>query len=220
MKIAGAIFDMDGVLFDTQRVYQEIWQEIADERGIVLADNFTERISGSSGEEAFQTIRENYHVEDVSVIDSVIMDRMKKRMEACVPIKPGVIETLQFLHDKGIKIAVASGTGRDQILFNLKKAGIDSFFDAVVGGTELIYGKPRPNIFLLAAEKMGCDSTECYVIEDSKNGILAASAAGCVPIFIPDLIAPTAEIKQLSYVVCKDMYEALEIMKKDITEQG
>ncbi len=211
--ITGAIFDMDGLLFDTEKIYQKIWFELAQERGIKLDHSFTRRISGTSGEEALRTISEFFNTDEPTVIQKECGKKMIEATKESVPVKPGVYEMLDFLKEKGLHIIVASGSSCEQIRNNLAVSNTSQYFDDIVGGTELKYGKPAPNIFLYAAEKIRCDSHDCFVFEDSPNGIKAAYAAACHPIMIPDMTKPSEEIRSICDLVCKDMHEALEMIR-------
>lgn len=212
----GAIFDMDGVLFDTERVYQEIWKEIALERGVELPAFFPQLISGSSGDQSSRVLKKYYQVEDPGLIGEECIEKMKRRLSKEVPVKPGAAEILDYLRSLGIKTAVASGSVKEQIQSNLRLSGLEEKFDVIVSGSELLYGKPNPHIFLYAAEQLGCDAAECYVFEDSQNGILAASAAGCRAILIPDIVDPSEDIKRLSSYIAVDLLEAMSLIKKEL----
>ncbi|MCF2682810.1 HAD family hydrolase [Faecalicatena contorta] len=206
MKSKGAIFDMDGVLFDTEKIFQKIWHELAEEYGVVLPDGFAREITGSSGPYMCRIIEKYYRVSDGMVVIEECRKRIRERLKKEVPKKPGVEELLSHFRSKGMKIAVASSSTKEQIESNLKIAGIRQYFDAVTSGKEVKYGKPAPDIFLLAAQRIDCAPEDCYVFEDSENGIRAGVAAGCRTIMIPDLIEPTEEIRD----ICYDVYENLE----------
>lgn len=107
-------------------------------------------------------------------------------------------------------VAVASSSLPQQIEANLAKAGIDGFFAEIVSGTGVEHGKPAPDIFLLAAGRIGCRPEQCFVFEDSENGVKAGYAAGCATIMVPDLIAPTPQIRQYCASVCASLVEARE----------
>ncbi len=207
MKCKGAIFDMDGVLFDTERLYQDIWHEIAKERRIELDSGFVKTISGTNGSKMLQVVEKYYQVPDGTVIVDVCMSRMKEKLSVHVPVKEGVFEILQFLKEKGIRTAVASSTARQQIEQNLKMAGIRDYFAEIVSGSEVKNGKPAPDIFLCAAERIGCRPEECFAFEDSENGVRSGHAAGCVTIMIPDLIEPEEGICSYCFKICRDLKE-------------
>lgn len=214
MKCKGAIFDMDGLLFDTERVYQETWQEIAGERHIILESGFPEAISGTNGEIMCRVLEKYYHVSDGSCIMKECMERIRKKLSVHVPVKQGVCEILPFFREKGVRIAVASSSSIQQIEANLEAAGIRGYFDEIVSGTEVKYGKPAPDIFLLAAQRIDCRPEECFVFEDSENGIKAGHAADCVTIMIPDLIQASPEIVPCCSKIYESLTRALEEIRR------
>lgn len=109
MEYKGAIFDMDGLLFDTERIYQQIWQEIAGERGVKLDSGFANAISGTNGQHMCRIIERYYHVPDGAAIMDECMERIGKRLSIHVPVKQGVHEILDFFHKRNVRIAVVSG---------------------------------------------------------------------------------------------------------------
>lgn len=207
-KYSAAIFDMDGVLFDTEKLYQENWKEIADERGIVLPSNFVYLISGTSGAYHRQVLEKYYHVEDGEEIVQDCRRRLREKLAVHVPVKPGVREILDHLKSQGIPIAIASSSRIAQIQANLEKSGIGGYFAEIISGGDVENGKPAPDIFLKAAEKLGFAPEECLVFEDSENGVRAGHAAGCTVIMVPDLIPPSEEIKACCACVCESLLEA------------
>lgn len=209
MKNKGAIFDMDGLLFDTERVYQKTWHEIADERGIILGDNFVKDISGTNGARMRRIVEAYYQVPDSTGLIEECMERVKEKLSRHVPMKKGVPEILDFFRGNGVPMAVASSSGAELILSNLETAGIGEYFSEIVSGTEVKRGKPAPDIFLLAAEKISCRPEECYVFEDSENGIKAGYAAGCRTVMVPDLMEASPEIRSYCTMVCGDLMEAV-----------
>ena len=214
MKYTGAIFDVDGVLFDTERIYQQTWHEMAAERGTELDSDFVKVISGTSGARMHQVIEQYYHVTDGAALAEECRSRIRRKLSVGVPVKEGVREILEFFKGKGMPIAVASSSFARQIEANLHKANLRSYFSEVVSGTEVEYGKPAPDIFLRAASRLGCKPQECFVFEDSENGIRAGYAAGCTTIMVPDLIEPSSEIRQYCTKICGDLVEA----RKEISD--
>jgi len=214
MGYEGAIFDMDGVLFDTERIYQQTWHEMAAERGTELNSDFVKVISGTSGARMHQVIEQYYHVTDGAALAEECRSRIRRKLSVGVPVKEGVREILEFFKGKGMPIAVASSSFARQIEANLHKANLRSYFSEVVSGTEVEYGKPAPDIFLRAASRLGCKPQECFVFEDSENGIRAGYAAGCTTIMVPDLIEPSSEIRQYCTKICGDLVEA----RKEISD--
>lgn len=212
-KCKGVIFDMDGLLFDTEKVFQETWQELAKEQGIVLKDGFVRAVSGTSGQKMCRVIEEYYGVWDGTDIMNECMQRICRKLETSIEKKVGVDEILKFFYDHRIRIAVASSSSRIQIEKNLKKAGIRGYFTEIVSGKDVKNGKPSPDIFVLAAERIHCIPGQCYVFEDSENGIRAGFAAGCKTIMIPDLLEPSSEVQSMCCGIYKDLKQALDMIK-------
>lgn len=138
------------------------------------------------------------------------MRRVQMKVKKSIPKKPGVDEILQYFKKKKVHLAVASSSSKALIESNLRVAGIRSCFEVIVSGTEVEHGKPAPDIFLLAADKMKWRPEECYVFEDSVNGIQAGCAAGCKAIMIPDLVMPTAEVRALCYGIYNTLADAMK----------
>lgn len=203
--IKGAIFDMDGLLFDTETMYQQTWKELAEEQNIILGSGFVNAVSGTSGSKMCRVLEEYYHTADGSVIMDECMRRMKEKLKKSVPLKKGVREILEYFRENRIKLAVASSTAKQQIEDNLRTADIRKYFDRIVSGTEVEHGKPAPDIFLYAAEMINCKPEECYVFEDSLNGVRAGVAAKCQTIMIPDMFQATKEM----YKICRGVYPDL-----------
>lgn len=214
MKCKGAIFDMDGVLFDTEKLYQETWGELAKEYGVRLGNRFVTDISGTNGERMRRVVEKYYQVPDGSVVIEACMERMKGKLEVHVPVKKGVYEILEFFQRMGMPAAVASSSSQQQIESNLFKSRLRDYFSAIVSGSEVRNGKPSPDIFLLAAKKIGCKAEECLVFEDSENGVKAGHSAGCFTIMVPDLIKPGNDIRLLCSEICPDLLQARDEIKE------
>ncbi len=210
----GVIFDMDGILFDTEQIYQETWHEIAEEAGVVLPEDYVLQISGTSGQLMLDVVERNYHVEDGRETVAECMKRVREKLDVHVPVKPGAYKILAWLKENHIKTAIASSSFPEQIRKNLKNANMESFFDEVVSGTEVANGKPAPDIFLLAAERIGLAPEECCVFEDSANGVKAGHASGCTTIMIPDMVPPSEETKQCYDEIYENFNQVLEHWKQ------
>lgn len=209
----GAIFDMDGVLFDTERLYQKTWRAVASEMGVTLPIEFTYAVSGSAKDAVVEAVRRFYGTDEPEKVIAEVYERMRVRQQSPLPIKPGVTEILSFFREQGLKIAVASSTYHDLVEENLKRHDLIQYFDAVIGGDEVTKAKPEPDIFLFAAERIGLPPEECWIFEDSFNGIRAGHAAGAAPILVVDLMEPDEEIRSLSSDVFPDMFAALAALK-------
>jgi len=205
--IQGCIFDMDGLLFDTERIFQETWEKIAAERGIVLPPSFAGDIMGTSGEKMNRILETYYRPYKGEEIQRECKKRVEAVLKNHVPLMPGAVEILETCKALQIKTAVASSSPMEQIKANLSRTGTDVFFDALVSGEEVENGKPAPDIFLLAAKRIHVPPACCLVFEDSPHGIAGAAAGGFIPVMIPCLLPPTEENKKVAHIY-KNLREA------------
>jgi HAD superfamily hydrolase (TIGR01509 family) len=202
-KISAVIFDMDGLMFDTERLVMEAWKEVGRDIGFHIADEIILASVGCN-ERDTEVIMKQHLGQDFP-----FSELRKKRVEYVhnyvkrngMPVKYGLLELLDFLNNYGIKTAVATSTERVRALEHIDSCNLLDKFNVIVCGDEVERGKPEPDIFLLAAKKLGCRPEECIVLEDSENGIKGANKAGMLPIMIPDLITPKDEIKQLTHQI-------------------
>ncbi len=204
----GVIFDMDGLLFDTEAVWQRNWSRVAADMGIDLPEAFRKEICGTSGEIMKRVIEKYYGVDDGTEIMQNVINGVHSDLKDNVPEKPGLHEILEHFRNKGMKMAVASSSSQAQIESNCRNAGILEYFDALVSGAQIGKSKPAPDIFLAAAEKIGIAPEDCYVFEDAFNGVQAGYAAGSAVIMIPDMTAPTDEIRAMTYAVYDSLLTA------------
>lgn len=208
-RYTGAIFDMDGVLFDTERVFQRMWREKADEMGVTLGEDFTQTICGTNGVVLYGIVERYYGVRDGAAVTADVYQRVREALSKHVPVKPGAREILAYFRDADMRIAVASSSARAQIESNLTLTGLMPFIDVIVSGDDVSRGKPDPEIFLRAAAAIAQPPERCFVFEDSLNGVRAGHAAGCATIMVPDLVAPTPEIVPLCARICDSLEAAL-----------
>lgn len=197
----GAIFDQDGLLFDTESVYAKAWTEVSDRHGYGFTDAMTRKISGFGRGEIGAEIRKLIAIGDVEGYIDEVMVRARELLLAAPPkLKAGAREILEEFRARGAKIALASSSPRDCIEWNLGSTGLKGYFAAIVAGEDVKRGKPNPDIFILAAEKLGLKPAECTVFEDAFTGIQAAVEAGCKAVMIPDRRAPDETILRIAKV--------------------
>lgn len=197
-RIAGAIFDQDGLLFDTEILFQQSWKEAAREFGFEATDELTLSLCGCGKQELPGVIARFVQNIDINAYVERALELAAEKQITSVPVKKtGVDEMLRFCRERGIKTAVASSSMRKLVEHNLRFAGLDGYFDEIVTGADVARGKPHPDIFLMAAERLGVPPEKCVVFEDAFTGIRAAKAAGCIPVLIPDRLKPSAEILQI-----------------------
>lgn len=201
----GAIFDMDGLLFDTETVYQRCWTIIADEFGVERKPELGKACCGTCGDLTLRLVNEFHPTVDAEAYVRRVIEYVHDEAAKNLPVMEGAREILQYFHEHGVRIATASSSTVEQIEANLIKSGLRDYFDAVVGGDLVVNGKPAPDIFLLSAERIGVSPADCYVFEDGYNGLRGAAAASCAPVMIPDTLPPTDEMR----AICTGIYPSL-----------
>ena len=215
------VFDMDGVLFDTERLCMEGWSRVAAEQGIEGMDRVAKRCIGLNANDTKAQVLNAY--EDSFPGNSFPYDTFRQKVsewfwdnirENGLPVKKGVKKLLPYLEQNGYKIGIASSSKYDSVVSHLKQAEIIDCFSVIVTGDMVEHSKPRPDIYLLACKKLGAEPCEAYAIEDSPNGIRSAAAAGMKPVMVPDLIAPDEEMKKLSVCICEDLTEVMHFFNK------
>ncbi len=215
-KKQGAIFDMDGLLFETERLYRESWRTTARDFGFDRVEEFSRDMCGATGQRIKQVILSYApHIDLRRFIDACVA-RVEAAVAQEVPEKPGIREILQYSRTQNCRMAIASSSRRHTIVCNLQSAGILQYFDAIVSGEDITDGKPHPEIYLRAAQTLGLSPQDCYAFEDSKNGIRAAHAAGCTPIMIPDLETPDEEMYRLCFAVCPSLTQAKQLLERHL----
>ena len=213
MKL-GAIFDMDGTLLDTERVYWNNWLKTADEFGVERNEKLPAAMSGSNLKSVPDIMKNFYPEVDAMKYVERVIERAKAEFEKNLVVKNGVVEILEYFSSEKIPMAVASSSRIDTIEKHLQRTGLAKYFSAFVSGDQVENGKPAPDIFLKAAEKINIPANDCYIFEDSFNGIRAAATSGGAAILIIDCVQPTEEIKKICAGVYDDMHGALNAIRK------
>lgn len=209
------IFDMDGVLFDTERIGYECWAEVAD--AMKLGD-LSEGIKGCVGLNYTDAkiFMHSLYGEDFpfdEFKETVQALRKQRFLEEGVPVKEGVREILEYLTENGYIVGLASSTGRESVMDYLEQSGLAHFFRTVVTGDMVEHSKPNPDIYLKACEELGVSPVNAIAIEDSPNGIRSAYRAGMKPVMVPDMIEPTAEIEAMLYGKFYSLLDVVDYMK-------
>ena len=187
--IKGVVFDMDGVLFDTESLSEKLLKDIFLQQGEVLSDDCFRSILGVTTVTSRRIITEAYPRFDYDKMLACWNESMQRHvLEKGIPLKKGVPEVLHRLRKKGIKVGLATSTQRKMVELYFEKAGFEGLFDAMVCGAEAEKGKPAPDVYLKCAELMGLAPETCAGVEDSFNGVKAVRAAGMFSIMVPDII--------------------------------
>ena len=205
--IKAAVFDMDGLMFDTERVGRDAWIQVGEQLGFHNLEQVNERCLGCNQAYCRQIFAEEFggRLTLDEVIEASKPITAKYYAEHGMPCKEGLQELLAYLKDNGMKIAMATSSNREDAERNLKMAGLREYFDALICGDMIRRSKPDPDIYLTAARTLGVQPEECIGLEDSRNGIKSVSAAGMHGILIPDLIQPDEEMTACAEAVLPDL---------------
>ncbi len=208
----GVIFDMDGTLLDTQSTSIPAWEYAGRLQGFEGVGSSIYKICGMNREGWSKYLLERYPALDIESFSRGVAQYINEHL--VIKYKSGGKEILNFLREKGIKMGLASGSNREVVEKRLAAVGAKDYFDAIVAGTEVEKGKPAPDVFLITAEKMGVLPENCFIIEDSPNGILAGFNVGMKCIGIPDTVEFGKETKALLYSENKNFFEVMELFEK------
>jgi len=207
---SAAIFDMDGLLIDSERAIMGLWERATTELGRPLSQAEFIGVIGRAASESAAVL--------TATLGPAVFARASERVRNAImsadpaklfPLKPGSRELLIRLRDRGIRCAVASSTVSDEVRRRLSAVGLLDHFDSVVGGDLVARGKPDPALYRLAVDALGIESVACLAFEDSDNGVAAAAAAGVRVILVPDLKTPSDTSVARSLEVLPSLSEAL-----------
>lgn len=215
-KIKAVLFDMDGVVLDTEKLYVRFWQEAAVSLGFPMTREHALGMRSLSREVGERQLKA-FLGEDVDYME--VRDKRIELMSAFieshgVETKPGIHELLAYLKEKGIKTSIATSSPLDRTKKYLSQVGLVDDFDALVSGHMVAHGKPAPDIYQYAAENLGLKPEECLVLEDSPTGILAAYRAGCIPVMVPDQDEPNEETRKMLYAVAENLEAVISLIEE------
>lgn len=209
------VFDMDGVLIDSEQRILAAWEEVAKEKQIPHIVSTLMKCIGITAPETEAIFKQAYGQDFPYTEYKAVVSAMyhKEIDEQGVPLKPGVHQLFDFLQKNHYKIGLASSTREVTVKKEMKMAGLLDAFDVIVCGDMVTHSKPHPQIYQTAAALLDVVPEECYAVEDSPNGILSAYRAELKPIMVPDLILPDEEIKGLLYRQFESLYEVAEFLR-------
>ncbi|MBR4494058.1 MAG: HAD family phosphatase [Clostridiales bacterium] len=217
MKFKAVLFDMDGVIFDTERAIIECWKLVAPEAGLKDIEAFCQDALGTNSQVTHELFVSRYGAEvDYDGLNQKKRELFMRMFDAgLVAVKPGVRELLGYLKDNGVKVALASSTSSKSVLREIIAAGLEKYFDEIVCGDMVTRSKPEPDIWLEALRRLNVEAKDAAAIEDSFNGVRSAKAAGLYTIMVPDIVQPDDEIRALADQVFPSLKEVLESIEKD-----
>lgn len=212
--IKAVIFDMDGVLLDSERLYRMHWLETAKSYGIEEAHMVTicNRIAGGSSAHTKEVFAEEFGMEfPYAEMRKKVLESMDEYIAIHgIDLKPGIRELLAFLKENHIKIGLATSTEQERAIKNLEQAGILSYFDGCMFGNKVKNSKPAPDIYLAACEILGVAPADSMGVEDSINGIFSCTHAGMTAVMVVDLIQPTPEVRQQAHRIYESAAQIVE----------
>lgn len=210
------IFDMDGVLFDTEALCMQAWMEVAAKWGLPDMEKVFPLCIGLNANDSRQVVIGAYGEDfdyplfrkETAAWFADYVDRNG------LPVKLGVREILEWLKESRYIVGLASSTKEASVRSHLEMTGLSDYFSVLTTGDMVEHSKPRPDIYLLACERLGVEPGQAYAIEDSPNGIRAAHAAGLCPVMVPDMVEPDGEILRLCRIVLRDLVQVLDFLKQ------
>lgn len=210
---AAVVFDMDGLLFNTELLYQEAATLAAAEAGHDISSGIIDRLIGvpwlAGRILLLEHFGQGFAVED---FETAWLRHFWLIAGYRLALKPGVVDLLDTLDELRLPRAIATSSSHRTVQHHLAAHGLSERFHAVVGSGDYAAGKPAPDPFLKAAERLGADPRLCLALEDSHNGVRSAAAAGMMTVMVPDLLAPTADIRALCATIADDLHMVRELI--------
>lgn len=212
--VQAVIFDMDGLMFDTEHIGFASYQQAAAELGKEVSLDLYKKTLGHNKEEIRQVYLEHFRdVQFVNALRKREKELARQSLAQHVPVKAGLYELLHFLQAENIPAAVASSSPRVEVEDLVQRANVRDFFQVLCTGDDVKRAKPDPEIFLQAAKLLQVAPANALVLEDSRNGLLAAKAANIPAIMVPDMIEANAEMCSLTVTVVQDLTEVIPYLQ-------
>lgn len=216
MKIKGVIFDMDGVILDSEKLYVRFWCEAGRFYGFPMEEKHALSIRSMARPLASEKLRGIFGSSfDYDAVRSKRVELMDKYVEENgIELKDGAEDLLVYLRENGYRIALATATPPERAEKYLRAHDLYKYFDVTVSASMVSLGKPAPDIYLRAAEMLGLSAQSCLALEDSPNGIRSASSAGCVTVMVPDLDKPDDDILPFLHSVANGLCDVKRILRE------
>lgn len=213
--IRGVLFDMDGLVLDSEKLYSRFWREACAFYGFAMSYEQSLKMRALN-RAAGKAMLESFFGETIDYVQ--VRAKRIELMDAFieengVEPKPGIFELLAWLKERGIAAAITSSSPLPRIRSHLSRHGLDVRFDALCSGYEVPNGKPAPDIYLYGARSLGVKPEECLALEDAYSGILSAYRAGCLPVMIPDQDQPDDATLELLYAKGDTLTDVMELLK-------
>ncbi|WP_170559106.1 HAD family hydrolase [Ruegeria atlantica] len=200
------VFDMDGLLLDTERVYFEGFRTALETLGLPQDDDLFRRLVGTNRALGRRLLAEGLAGRiKLEEFDAVWDTEIAQRLADCIPVKPGARAMAEHLREQDIPYIIATSTQTEKAHLHLERAGLSALYPDVVGGDQVAASKPAPDIYQHAIARLSHDPSSCVAFEDSPNGVRAAHAAGLITVQVPDIVAPDAELRALGHFIASDI---------------
>jgi HAD superfamily hydrolase (TIGR01509 family) len=210
------VFDMDGLMFDTERLAKKFWMEASEKFNHKIDDEIFKKTIGLNVNKTRGIYKEYYG--DEFPYEEIRAEKNKLERNYIssngVPFKKGLIELLEYLKKIKLKVALATSTGKERTELLLNSSDVKKYFDFITYGDEIHNSKPHPEIFLETCKKAGCQPENCIVLEDSENGVIGAYRAGMLPIMIPDMLEPAEDIEKMLFKKFNNLIEVKNYFEK------
>lgn len=209
------IFDMDGLMFDTERISVPLWLEVARQYHIEIPNSFFDRIFGRNNASIKEEFLKTYGADFPYDEFYARKEEMKLHIyeTSGAPMEPGLVECLEYARKAGIRCAVASSSAEDVVRMLLDQHQLTDYFSLIQSGDGLAHSKPAPDIFLMVCKKLAVLPERALVFEDSGNGLLAARAAGIPSVWVPDLVHVAPEVASSAWQVCKTLADVVPLVQ-------
>ncbi|MCG9574781.1 HAD family phosphatase [Vibrio tubiashii] len=200
--LKAVLFDMDGLIFDTESIYKLSWQYAASEQNLDLSDDFYQQFIGVQDPECERILAERFqNALDLSRYKQVRDDHFHRLRSNGIAFKPGFDQLFQDIKRRGLATAIVTSSHLAEVKYNFTTSDYLPQFDLVITAEDVERGKPYPDCYQMAYTRLGFTAKECLVLEDSNNGVIAALAAGCPVVMVPDLVAPSDEVNTEAIVL-------------------
>lgn len=213
------LFDLDGTITDTEKFYQIAWREALNELGYETTQEMALALRSLGNPFLLQQMQEwfgdDFEMEDLAEVWRHCKAKMETLTASGIPLKPGALELLRWLKEKRIVTAIATSNDLKTAENSLMRAGIEEYFDHIISARMVKRGKPAPDIYQFACEKLHLPPEKVFAVEDSPNGVRSASAAGCKVIMVPDLTEPDEELKKQLYARVDTLAEIRNVICED-----
>lgn len=217
MYIKAVIFDLDGTVLDTEKLLVKYWCKAANDFGFPMEREHALKLRSLARKYAEPLLKEWFGEDcDYMKLRNRRMELMTEHIDSYgLETKAYIKELLVYLGEHGYKRAVATATDLTRAGNYLKNVGLYNYFDDIISAHQVENGKPKPDVYLYAVDKLGFKPDECIAIEDSPNGVISASDAGCKTVMIPDLTEPDTELKKRLFAVCESALDVIDLLENN-----